>query len=60
MNVKDIDSYRFSSMEDPSDEMLQQIMREAAQDARQRWEEANKRFFESLNKDILENRRLRA
>jgi hypothetical protein len=35
-------------MEEPTDEMLAAIMKEAAADAAKRWEEAEKRFFEQL------------
>lgn len=33
--MEDIDKYRFTSGEEPTDEMLSQIMREAAQEARE-------------------------
>ncbi|MBO4437299.1 MAG: hypothetical protein J5791_10515 [Fibrobacter sp.] len=48
--TKNIDSYRLTDMEEPTDEMLAQIMREAAEDARKANEEATKRFFDELNK----------
>ena len=37
-------------MEEPTDEMLAQIMREAAEDARKANEKATERFFDELNK----------
>ena len=48
--TKNIDSYRLTDMEEPTDEMLAQIMREAAEDARKANEKATKRFFDELNK----------
>ena len=40
-----IDTYKLTSMEEPSDEILSQIMREAAEDARKTNEEATERYF---------------
>lgn len=48
MSEKELNSYRLTSMEEPTDEMLAAIMKEAAADAAKRWEEAEKRFFEQL------------
>ena len=45
---KNIDSYRLTSLEEPSDEMLLQIMREVAEDAKQKSDAAHKRYFEDL------------
>lgn len=50
MTEAELNSYRFNSGEDPSDEMLAQIMREAAIDAKERNEKANKAFFDELKK----------
>ena len=52
MTTKDIDSYRLTDLEDPTDEMLAQIMKEAAEDARKANEEATKRFFDEIDKAI--------
>ena len=35
MSEKEMNSYRFGSGQEPPDEMLEQIMREVAQDARE-------------------------
>ena len=40
-----IDTYKMTSMEEPSDEILSQLMREAAEDARKSNEEATERYF---------------
>lgn len=52
MDKQDINSYRLTSMEEPTDEMLSQIMREAAEEAKRKGEEAHKHYFEQLKKDI--------
>ena len=46
-----IDTYRLTSMEEPSDEVLAQLMREAAEDAKQKRAEATARFFAQLKED---------
>jgi hypothetical protein len=43
-----IDTYKLTSMEEPSDEMLEQLMREAAEEASQTNREATTRFFEEI------------
>ena len=45
-----IDTYRLTSMEEPTDEVLSQLMKEAAEEARRKSEEATTRFFNQLNK----------
>lgn len=49
-----IDSYRLTSLDEPTDAMLQQIMSEAAADARQKGEAAHKRYFDQLRRDAIE------
>ena len=48
MNPK-IDTYRLTSMEEPSDAVLSQLMKEAAEEAKR--EEATTRFFEQMRED---------
>ena len=43
-----IDTYKLTSMEEPTDEVLSQLMREAAQDAKEANEQATQRYFEEL------------
>lgn len=43
-----IDTYKLTSMEEPSDEVLEQLMREAAEEATQTNQEATIRFFEEI------------
>ena len=51
MTPQTIDNYRLTSMEEPSDEVLVQLMRKAAEDAKQKRAEATARFFGQLRKD---------
>lgn len=46
-----IDTYRLTSMEDPTDEVLSQLMKEAAEEATRKSETATKRFFDNLRRD---------
>jgi hypothetical protein len=54
MSTKDINSYRLTSMEEPSDEMLMQIMREAAEEAKEKSKAAHDKFFSSLRNEFKE------
>ena len=47
-----IDTYRLTSMEEPSDEVLSQLMKEAAEEAKRTNDEATARYFEQLKVDI--------
>lgn len=49
-----IDTYRLTSLEEPTDAMLKQIMIEAAADAKQKGEAAHKQYFDQLRKDAIE------
>ena len=51
MSEAELNSYRFLSGEDPSDEMLAQIMHEAAMDAKERNEKATKHSLMNLKKE---------
>ena len=46
-----IDTYRLTSMEEPTDEVLSQLMKEAAEEAKRTNEEATRNFFERLRRD---------
>ena len=48
VKLQTIDNYRLTSMEEPSDEVLEQLMREAAEEATQTNREATIRFFEEI------------
>ena len=43
-----IDTYKLTSMEEPTDEVLSQLMKEAAEDASKSNSEATTRFFEEI------------
>lgn len=43
-----IDTYKLTSTEEPTDEVLSQLMREAAEEARKTNAEATQRYFEEL------------
>lgn len=48
MSEQEMNAYRFNSGQEPSDEMLEQIMREAARDAKHRQEKATAEYFERM------------
>ena len=48
MRNMSIDIYKLTSMEEPSDEVLSQLMREAAEDAREANAKATQRYFDEL------------
>ncbi|MBR4115686.1 MAG: hypothetical protein IKK40_06710 [Bacteroidales bacterium] len=50
MSEQELNSYRLTSLEEPTDEMLAQIMYEAAVDARKSNEAAHKSFLKSCSK----------
>ena len=52
MLEKEMNSYRFVSGEDPSDEMLEQIMMEAAMEANQRKRRADEEYFSQMMRNI--------
>ena len=51
MEAMTIDNYRLTSLEEPSDEVLAQLMHEAAEEAKQKKAEATARFFGQLRKE---------
>ena len=57
MLMQTIDTYKLTSMEEPSDEILAQIMHEAAVDAKKKGEAAHKLYFDHLRKYASEQRR---
>ena len=46
-----IDTYKLTSMDEPSDEVLSQLMREAAEEAARKRAEATAQFFNQLKSD---------
>ena len=55
----DINNYRLTSLEEPPEEYLAQIMREAAEDAFIRQEEATKKYFENMWQEIQKQKEQR-
>ncbi len=45
-----IDTYKFTSLDEPTDEVLDQLMKEAAEDAREANIQATKQYFDELQK----------
>ena len=52
MLEKKMNSFRFVSGEEPSDEMLEQIMMEAAMEANQRKRRADEEYFSQMMRNI--------
>lgn len=52
MSKKDMNSYRFTSGQEPSDEMLAQIMREVAKEATESNRKALEDHFEQMKRNI--------
>lgn len=51
MSEKEMNSYRFSSGIEPSDEMLKQLMKEVAEEAKESNDKAMIDFFKSLKNE---------
>ena len=51
MSEQKMNSYRFTSGEEPSDEMLAQIMKEVAADAKKRQQQATAAYFTEMRKN---------
>ncbi len=48
MSNQTIDTYKLTSLEEPSDEILSQLMKEVAEEAKRKGEEANRKFFDGI------------
>lgn len=46
-----IDTYKLTSMEEPTDEVLSQLMREIAEEVKKENEYTTRRYFEKLHAD---------
>lgn len=58
MSEQEMNSYRFCSNEDPSDEMLAQIMKEVAEEAREKNAKATEAYFAQMNREIADEKAL--
>ncbi|MDE6268084.1 MAG: hypothetical protein K2M04_03275 [Muribaculaceae bacterium] len=52
MSEAELNSYRFASGKDPSDEMLAQIMHEVAQDAKKSNDEAASKHLDDMRREM--------
>lgn len=56
MSEKEMKSYKFGMGVEPTDEMLEQVMREVAQEARESSEKVARAYFEQMKRNIAEQR----
>lgn len=56
MSEKEMNAYRFGMGEEPTDEMLEQIMKEVAQEARESSANAIDSHFKQMYENIAEKR----
>ena len=56
MYEKELNSYRFSPDQEPTDEMLRQIMKEVAEEARTSNRKANEEHWQRMQQDIANKR----
>ena len=56
MSEKEMNSYRFGMGQEPTDEMLEQVMKEVAQEARESSKKAADAHFEQMRRNIAQNR----
>ena len=52
MSEKEMNSYRFGRGQEPTDEMLEQVMKEVAKEAREGSKKAADAHFEQMRKNI--------
>ena len=60
MSEKEMNSYRFGMGHEPTDEMLEQVMKEVAQEARESSKKAADAHFEQMRRNIAQNRASRS
>lgn len=51
MSEQELNSYRFNSGKEPTDEMLAYIMKEVAQEAKERQEQATAAYFTEMHRE---------
>lgn len=52
-----MNSYRLTSMKEPTDEQLSALMKEVAEEARRKSDEAHKRYFQRMNEKIRKQKK---
>jgi len=56
MSEKEMNSYRFGKGQEPTDEMLEQVMKEVAKEARESSKKAAEIHFERMHRNIALNK----
>lgn len=56
MSDKEMKSYRFGTGQEPTDEMLEQVMKEVAQEARESSKRVADAYFEQMRRNIAVKR----
>lgn len=56
MSEKELNSYRFGIGQEPTDEMLEQIMKEVAEEARESNKKAEEAHFAQMHRNIAAKR----
>ena len=54
MSEQEMNKYRLTSLEEPSDEMLKQLMHEVAEEARIKNERSHQKLFQKLKEETIE------
>ena len=54
MSEQEMNNYRLTSLEEPSDEMLKQLMHEVAEEARIKNERSHQKPFQKLKEETIE------
>lgn len=52
MSEKEMNSYRLTSLEEPTDRMLITLMKEVAEEAKRKGQEATDKFFKRLDETV--------
>lgn len=58
MNIEELNNYRLTSMEEPTDEMLALIMKEVSEEAARENHAAKERYFQRMKKRSAERKRV--
>ena len=58
MNIEELNNYRLTSMEEPTDEMLALIMKEVSEEAARENHAAKERYFQRMKSVTINHRRV--
>lgn len=58
MTKKEMNSYRLTSMEEPTDEQLSTLMKEVAEEAKRKSEKAHRDYFRQMNQAIKKQKKI--